>query len=285
MARLALRNPYLVIVIALAIVFLGATVLTRIPVDILPLFRTPAVLILTFYPGMPAEIVERDITNRLERWTSQANGIARQESKSLIGVSIVKDYFRPDIDANTAMSQVSSLAISDLYYLPPGTVPPMVMPFDPTAAVPLALLSVSSPTLDETKLYDEAYYKIRNQLSGISGVIAPAVYGGRIRRILVYLDPNKLQARGLSPMDVVRSLRQNNLMIPVGNAKIGNLDYQVTSNAMVPEVSQINDFPIKIENGAPVLVRDVGVAQDTHAIQTNVVHIDGRRQVYIPIYR
>ena len=115
MVRLALRNPYLVIVVALAIVFLGATVLTRIPVDILPLFRTPAVQILTFYPGMPAEIVERDITNRLERWTSQANGIARQESKSLIGVSIVKDYFRPDIDANTAMSQVSSLAISDLY--------------------------------------------------------------------------------------------------------------------------------------------------------------------------
>ena len=297
MVRLALRNPYLVIVVALAIVLLGLTVLTswerhlgvtvitQIPQDILPLFRTPAVLILTFYPGMPAEIVERDITNRLERWTSQANGIARQESKSLIGVSIVKDYFRPDIDANTAMSQVSSLAISDLYYLPPGTVPPMVMPFDPTAAVPLALLSVSSPTLDETKLYDVAYYKIRNQLSGISGVIAPAVYGGRIRRILVYLDPNKLQARGLSPMDVVRSLRQNNLMIPVGNAKIGNLDYQVTSNAMVPEVSQINDFPIKIENGAPVLVRDVGMAQDTHAIQTNVVHIDGRRQVYIPIYR
>ncbi len=259
--------------------------LTRIPVDILPVFKTPAVQILTFYPGMPAEIMERDITNRLERWTSQANGIARQESKSLIGVSIVKDYFRPDIDSNTAMSQVSSLAISDLYYLPPGTIPPMVMPFDPTASVPLALLSVSSPTLDETKLYDVAYFNIRNQLSGITGVIAPAVYGGRIRRILVYLDPNKLQARNLSPMDVVQSLRDNNLIIPVGDAKIGSFDYQITSNAMVPDVSQINDFPIKIQNGAPVLVRDVGVTQDAFAIQTNVVHVGGRRQVYIPIYR
>ena len=148
MVRLALRNPYVVIVAALGILVMGGTVLTRIPVDILPVFKTPAVQILTLYPGMPAEVVERDITNRLERWTSQANGIARQESKSLIGVSIVKDYFRPDIDPNTAMSQVSSLAISDLYYLPPGTIPPMVMPFDPTATLPLVLLSVSSPSLD-----------------------------------------------------------------------------------------------------------------------------------------
>lgn len=285
MVRLALRNPYLVIVVALGILLVGGTVLTRIPVDILPIFKTPAVQILTFYPGMPAEIVEKDITNRLERWTSQANGIARQESKSLIGVSIVKDYFRPDIDSNTAMSQVSSLAISDLYYLPPGTIPPMVMPFDPTATVPLVLLSVSSEQYDETKLYDVAYFNIRNQLSGITGVIAPAVYGGRIRRILVYLDPNKLQGRGLSPMDVVQSLRSNNLLIPVGSAKIGQLDYQITSNGMVPEVDQINNFPIKVVNGAPVLVRDVGITEDTYAIQTNVVHIDGRRQVYIPIYR
>ena len=285
MTRTALRNPYLVVVAALALVVVGGAVLARIPVDILPVFRTPAVQILTLYPGMPAEIVERDITNRLERWTSQANGIARQESKSLIGVSIVKDFFRPDIDPNTAMSQVSSLAISDLYYLPPGTIPPMVMPFDPTATVPLVLLSVSSPRHDETKLYDVAYFSIRNQLSGISGVIAPAVYGGRIRRVLVYLDPNKLQGRGLAPMDVVEALRRNNLLIPVGSAKIGQFDYQIASNAMVPSIDQINDFPIKVEDGAPVLIRDVGSAEDTYAIQTNVVHIDGRRQVYIPIYR
>src|SRR5216683_5034233 len=113
--RLALRNPYAVAVIGLAILVIGLTALTRIPVDILPQFKTPAVQILTLYPGMPTDVVERDITNRLERWTSQSNGIARQESRSLIGVSVVKDFFRPDIDPNTAMSQVSSLAISDLY--------------------------------------------------------------------------------------------------------------------------------------------------------------------------
>ena len=132
----SLRNPYAVVVGALTVLLLGVVALIRIPTDILPLFKTPAVQILTLYPGMPAEVMEKDITSRLERWTGQANGVARQESRTMIGVSIVRDYFRPDIDPNTAMSQVSSLAISDMYYLPPGTLPPMVMPFDPTASVP-----------------------------------------------------------------------------------------------------------------------------------------------------
>lgn len=285
MVRFALRNPYAIIVLVLAILLIGFTAMSRIPTDLLPIFKTPAVQILTFYPGMPTETVERDITNRLERWTSQANGIARQESKSIIGVSIVKDYFRPDIDPNTAMSQVSSLAISDMFYLPPGTIPPMVMPFDPTATIPLALLSVSSEVLDEKQLYDVAYFSIRNQLSGIPGVIAPAVYGGKLRRILVYLDPDRLRGHDLAPMDVVKSLRNFNVFIPTGNAKIGDLDYQINANGMVPHVEDINDFPIKVENGAPVFVKDIGTVQDSFAIQTNIVHVDGRRQVYIPIYR
>lgn len=285
MVRFALRNPYAIIVLVLIILLIGFTAMSRIPTDLLPIFKTPAVQILTFYPGMPTETVERDITNRLERWTSQANGIARQESKSIIGVSIVKDYFRPDIDPNTAMSQVSSLAISDMFYLPPGTIPPMVMPFDPTATIPLALLSVSSEVLDEKQLYDVAYFSIRNQLSGIPGVIAPAVYGGKLRRILVYLDPDRLRGHDLAPMDVVKSLRNFNVFIPTGNAKIGDLDYQINANGMVPHVEDINDFPIKVEDGAPVFVKDIGTVQDSFAIQTNIVHVDGRRQVYIPIYR
>ena len=285
MVRLALRNPFAVIVAALAIILFGVTALTRIPTDLLPTFKTPAVQILTFYPGMPAEIVEKDITTRLERWTGQANGVARQESKSLIGVSIVKDYFRPDVDPNTAMSQVTSLAMSDLYYLPPGTVPPMVMPFDPTASIPLGLISVSSPTFDEKKLYDVAYFDLRNRLQGITGVIAPAVYGGKLRRILAYVDREKLQARGLSPMDVAKAIRANNLMIPTGNAKFGDFDYQIIANSMVPEVEQINDFPIKADGGTPVFIKDVAHTEDSSQIQTNIVRIDGRRQVYIPIYR
>ncbi len=283
--RLALHNPYAVIVLCLVILILGLTTTVRLPVDILPQFKVPAVQILTLYPGMPTHVVERDITSRLERWTSQANGIARQESRSLLGVSVIKNFFREDIDPNAALSQVSSLAISDLYYLPPGTIPPMVMPFDPTAAQPLALLALSSDTLDETTLYDVAYYEIRNLLSGTPGVIAPAVYGGKLRRILIYTDQDKLNAHGLSLMDVVTAIRRQNVFIPTGTAKIGDYDYQIESNAMVPEVPDFNAIPIKYENGRPVLVRDIGEAKDSFAIQTNAVLIGGKRAVYIPIYR
>jgi len=285
MIRAALRNPYLVIVFILAVLLVGGTVALRMPADILPIFRTPAVQILTLYPGMPTQTMERDITNRLERWTSQANGVALQESKSLLGVSVVRDYFRPDIDPSTALSQVSSLASSDLYYLPPGTIPPMVMPYDPTASIPLALLTVSSDTLNETQLYDVAYFNIRNMLSGITGTIAPAVFGGRIRRIYVYVDPNKLAAHRMSALDVANSLRQWNTLIPTGDAKIGPKDYFVLTNGMVPKIDEINGFPLKVVNGAPVFVKDIGYAMDTYQIQTNVAHVNGRRQVYIPIYR
>src|SRR5216110_2202032 len=133
MVKTALKNPYAVIVFALAIFVIGVTAISKLPSDILPTFKTPAVAVATFYPGMPAEVMEKDITSRLERWTGQSNGIARQEAKSMIGVSVVKDFFREDVDPNTAMSQVTSLAMSDLFYLPPGTIPPMLMPFDSTA--------------------------------------------------------------------------------------------------------------------------------------------------------
>ncbi|MEX2288547.1 MAG: efflux RND transporter permease subunit, partial [Planctomycetaceae bacterium] len=243
------------------------------------------------YPGMPTEIMERDITNRIERWTSQSEGIARQESRTMMGVSIVKDYFRDDIDPNTAFSQVTSYAMSDLYYLPPGTVPPMVMLFDPTAPMPTALLAASSDVLDEKESYDLAYFNVRNMLSGSPGVIAPAVFGGKLRRIYIYLDPMRLQSYGLSLMDVQRAVKKSNLMIPTGNAKIGDVDYMVDMENMVEHVEELNDVVISVTNGRPVYVRDVGEVRDTSAIQTNVVRIsrapswDSKRQVYIPVFR
>ena len=285
MVKAALKNPHAVIVLALAILVVGLTAIVKLPTDILPTFKTPAVQIVTFYPGMPAEVMEKDIMTRLERWTGQSNGIARQEAKAMIGVCVVKDFFREDVDPNTAMSQVTSLAMSDLFYLPPGTIPPMVMPFDPTATIPLCLISVSSPQFDETKLYDVAYFDLRNRLQSITGVIAPAVYGGRLRRILAYVDPLKAQARGMSPVDVINSIRDFNVMIPTGNAKFGALDYQINANGMVPAVEQLNDLPLRVGNGPPTYVRDVAKVEDSHQIQTNIVRVQGKRQVYIPIYR
>jgi CzcA family heavy metal efflux pump len=285
LVRLALRNPYAVLVLGLAIVVLGAVVVDRIPTDLLPQFKTPAVQVVTFYPGMPAETVERDISTRMQRWTGQSVGIEHQEAKSMLGVSIVKDFFREDIDPNAAMSQVTSYAMSDLYYLPPGTVPPMVMPFDPTASIPLALFSVSSSVYNETELYDIAYFEGRNRLQAISGVIAPAVYGGKLRRILAYVDRSKLQARYLSPMDVVGAIHKNNVFVPTGSARFGPIEYQLESNAMVPEPHLIDDFPVKLDGTAPVLIKDIGRAEDTSELQSNIVRVDGKRQLYIPIYR
>src|SRR6266853_1189629 len=175
--------------------------------------------------------------------------------------------------------------MSDLFYLPPGTIPPMVMPFDPTAMIPLCLISVSSPQFDETKLYDVAYFDLRNRLQSITGVIAPAVYGGRLRRILAYVDPLKAQARNLSPLDVINAVRDFNVMIPTGNAKFGALDYQINTNGMVPLVAQLNDLPLRVGNGPPTYIRDVAKVEDSHQIQTNIVRVHGKRQVYIPIYR
>jgi len=285
MVKAALRNPHAVIVLALTILVIGLTAISKLSTDILPTFKTPAVQVVTFYPGMPAEVMEKDITTRLERWTGQSNGIARQEAKSMVGVSVVKDFFREDIDPNTAMSQVTSLAMSDLYYLPPGTIPPMVMPFDPTATIPLCLISVSSPQFDETKLYDVAYFDLRNRLQSITGVIAPAVYGGRLRRILAYVDPLKAQARGLSPLDVINAVRDFNVMIPTGDAKFGALDYQINANGMVPTVAELNDLPLVVGHGPTTYIHDVAKVEDSHQIQTNIVRVQGKRQVYIPIYR
>ena len=221
MIRFALRNPHVVAVAALVAVVLGAVSYQRIPADLLPIFKTPAVQIITFYPGMPPEVMERDIMSRLERWTGQSVGIDHQDGKAMLGVSIVKDFFREGISLETAMAQVTSYAMSDMFYLPPGTIPPMVMPFDPTATVPLALVTVSSPTMNEKELYDVAYFELRNRLQSIRGVIAPAVYWGKLRRILAYIDRQKIEARGLSPMDVVNAMKKQNVFIPTGSAGVG----------------------------------------------------------------
>ena len=285
MIRLALNNPYAVAVGALTTVVLGITSFQRLPADLLPIFKTPAVQIVTFYPGMPPEIMERDIMSRLERWTGQSVGIEHQEAKAMLGVSVVKDFFREGISLETAMSQVTSYAVSDMFYLPPGTIPPMVMPFDPTASVPLCLVSVSSPSMNEKELYDIAYFELRNRLQSIQGVIAPAVYGGKLRRILAYVDRLKLESLGLVPMDVVQALKRQSVFIPAGNLKAGNLDYQIFANSMPSKVEQLNDMPIAIRDGTPIMIRDVANVQDSSQIQTNIVRINGRRQVYIPIYR
>jgi len=284
MIRLSFKNPYLIVVIAIIVVVISAVSLSKLPVDILPQFKKSAMQILTLYPGMPAAVVEKDITSRMERWTGQSEGIERQTSKSMLGVSVVQNHFREDIDAATAMSNTSSFAMSDMYYLPPGTLPPMVMPYDPTANIPLALLAVSSDTRSGKELYDLSYFDLRNMLGGIPGIIAPAAYGGTARRIHIYAEPDKLEAYGLSQTDIMAAIQRNTTLIPSGIARIGNLEYGVNAKGMIEDVEDFNDIIIK-HASAPVYVRDIGWAEDAGVIQTNIARVDGKRQVYLPIFK
>lgn len=285
MIKLSFRNPYLIVVMAIIVVVISAVSISKLPVDILPQFKKSSMQILTLYPGMPAKVVEKDITSRMERWTGQSEGIERQTSKSMLGVSIVQNHFREDIDAATAMSNTSSFAMSDMFYLPPGTLPPMVMPYDPTANIPLALLAVSSETRSGKELYDLSYFDLRNMLGGIPGIIAPAAYGGTSRRIHIYAQPDKLEAYGLSLTDIMASVQKNTTLIPSGIARIGNLEYGVNAKGMIEDVEDFNDIIIKYEKGAPVYVKDIGWAEDAGVIQTNIARIDGERQVYLPIFK
>jgi multidrug efflux pump subunit AcrB len=283
----ALKNPYAITVAALVCLVAGTVSVLNVPVDILPVFRSPGVLVMTFYSGMPANVIERNITNRMERWCGQATGVQRVESKSMVGVSIVRLYFRDDIDPAAALTEVNSLALSTLPTLPPGTLPPIVRPFDPTATLPLSILSVSCPTgeLSETELQDLARIDLRNQLGGLPGVIAPTVFGGRERTIMVYVRPDDMETRQISPLDIVHALRSHNAMLAAGTAKFGDEEVQLDSNAMVHEVKQLNELPLKIVGDKQVYLKDVAEAKDKSLIQTALVRIDGRAQVYVPIYR
>ncbi len=283
--KASLRNPYMVATLVFMILVVGTIALVNIPIDILPVFKAPAVQVLTYYQGMPASSVEKTITNRVERWVNQAPGARLVESKSVPGVSVVKIYFRDDIDPNGALTLTNSLALGTLPTLPPNTLPPVVLPFDPTGTLPLGVLTVSNPGLDEAHLKDTARIDVRNMLGAVPGCVAPVVVGGKDRTVLIYLDPQKLEARNLSPLDVVQALQKGNLMVTPGTAYFGANQVLLDSNVMVEKVAELNDLPIKFESGEAVYLRDIGRAEDSYSIQTSRVRIDGRREVYVPIYR
>jgi multidrug efflux pump subunit AcrB len=285
LVRLALGNLHGVIVLALMILVLGVVALASIPIDILPVFRTPAVQVLTYYNGMPAGSVEKTITNRIERWVNQAPGVQSIESRSVPGVSVARVFFRDEIDPNAALTMSNSLALGTLPTLPPNTLPPVVLPFDPTGTLPLGILTVSNPRLDESKVKDLGRIDVRNMLGTVKGSVAPVVVGGKDRTVLVYLDPKKLEARSLSPTDIVRVLQDGNLMVTPGTAYFGDNQVLLDTNAMVASVADLDDLPIRMPTGHIITLRDVGHAEDAAAIQTSRVRINGKPQVYVPIYR
>ncbi len=283
--RFSLNNYYAVTVFVLTIAVLGSLAILSIPVDILPAFKSPAVQVLTFYGGMPAANVENDITNRMERWTGQAAGVSRQESRSIVGASIVRNYFRDDIDPNGALTQVNSLASAAIPNLPPGTLPPVILPFDPTGSTPVCLVALDSDKYPEAILYDTARYEARNMIMAVPGAVAPVVYGGKLRAILALMDRTQMQSRNLSPQDLMNAIDNYNIFLPTGSAKFGNTDFALDSNSMYELVDRMGEIPVKKDGDKIVFLKDVAKTKDSSLIQTNVVRVNGRRQVYIPVYR
>ncbi len=283
--RFSLHNRRAVTVLMLTIIIAGGAAVAVIPADILPVYRSPAVQVLTFYGGMSATNVEKDITARMERWTGQAAGTRRQESRSIIGASIIRNYYTDDTDPSAALTQVNSLATAAIPNLPPGTLPPVILPYDPTSSTPVAIVALDSKTQGESILYDTARYQVRNFIMASPGANAPVVYGGKLRTVLAFLDRQKLQARNLSPVDVMNAIDRYNVFLPAGDAKVGGIDYALDSNSMYELVERMGDIPIKRDASGTVFLKDVALPKDSSIIQTNVVRVGGRRQVYIPVYR
>lgn len=284
MSRFALRTPYFIIVIALVVAIVGGTALVRMPVDMFPAINIPMVVVATFYNGMPPEQIETDITSRFERQFTLASGVEHIESRSLPGASVIRVYFQPGANADSAVATISNLAMAQLRRLPPGTLPPVVLKFD-ASSLPVCLVTVAGQGFTETQLRDLAQFTVRNQIAGVPGASVPQPFGGGYRQIMVYADPYKLEAHQLSLMDVVRTVNRSNLILPAGDVPIGSLDYSIYTNSQLPDIQQIDNLPLKVAGGSVVRVGDIGYAQDSHQIQTSIVRVDGKRSVYTPVLK
>ncbi len=284
MSRFAIRNPYFIVVVALIIAVVGGTALVRMPVDMFPAINIPVVVVATFYNGMPPEQIETDITSRFERQFTLASGVEHIESRSLPGASIIRVYFQPGSNADSAVTVISNLAMAQLRRLPPGTLPPVVLKFD-ASSLPVCLVTVGGDGFNETQLRDLAQFSVRNQMASVPGASVPQPFGGGYRQIMVYANPFKLEAYQLSLMDVVRAINKSNLILPAGDVLLGPYDYSIYANSQLPDMKQIDDLPIKVSGDSVVRISDIGHSEDSHQIQTNVVRVNGERSVYTPVLK
>ena len=281
----SLRNKHAVVVFALTIVLLGALSAFLISIDILPSYKSPAVMVLTFYSGMPPSDVEKDITNRIERWTDMASGLKRQESRSILGASVVYNYFYSNVDKGEAVTLVQSMAQSVVPQMPPGTLPPVVMSYDPTSTTPVCMIALNSQEYGEKTLYDVGRYEVRNRVMTVRGAVSPVVFGGKIRAVQVYLDRQRMQSRQLSPLDVMETLATSNVFLPTGELIVGDKDYFVESNSLIADVDDMRHIPLRTEHGNHAYLGDVAKPTDDAMIQTTIVRVQGRKQVYVPVMR
>jgi len=284
MSGFAIKYPFFILMLCFGIIVVGVTTVARMPVDLFPQIQIPVVVVATFYSGMPPQQIEGDITDTFERFFTLGSNIDHIESRSLTGVSLIKVYFQPGTDPDAAVSEIANLALADLRRLPEGTLPPVVLKFD-ASNMPVCLVTLKGQGLTETQLHDEGQFNIRNQLGNVPGASIPQPFGGKYRQIQFYIDPVKLEAAQLSPMDVVDTINNANAILPAGDVRIGPYDYNIYSNSQLPNVRQMNDVPLKAIGNNVLRFGDIGHAVDGSALQYNIVRVDGQKSVYLPILR
>ena len=283
--RFALRFPYTFYVLAALILFLGIVAMRATPTDIFPEIRIPVVSVIWSYTGLSTPEMEQRVTTYSQYSISaNVNGIKNIEAQSMNGLSVQKIFFQPDVNLDLAIAQIVAATNAIRALMPPGIQPPIVVQFN-ASSVPVLQISLSSDTLNEQQLYDYGIYRMRQQLAPIAGITLPTPAGGKYRQIMVDIDPAKLVAKGLTPLDVANAVNAQNLTLPSGTAKIGDKQYTVRTNATPFSVDDLNNIPIKVVNGATIFVKDVGQVHDGWLVQQNVVRQNGRRSVLLSIIK
>ena len=283
--RFALRFPHTFYVLAALIVFLGVTAIRTMPTDIFPQINIPVVTIIWSYTGLSTpEMEQRVSTYSQYSISSNVNGIKDMESQTLNGISVQKIYFQPDVNLDLAIAQIVSATNAIRALMPPGIQPPIIVQFN-ASSVPVLQLTLTSNNLNEQQLYDYGIYRLRQQLAPVPGVTFPTPAGGKYRQIMVDIDPNKLLARGLTPLDVVNAVNAQNLTLPSGQVKIANTQYTVRTNATPGSIDELNNIPVKFTNGATVFIKDIGQVRDGSAVQQNIVRENGERAVLLSVIK
>lgn len=283
--RLALSRPYTFIVFAILIFILGLLSILKTPKDIFPNINIPVVSVVWSYTGLPPEQMAGRITSSFERaLPTTVNNIEHIESQSLLGMSITKIFFHEGVDIAVALSQVTAIAQTLLRALPPGTQPPLVLSYN-ASTVPVLQLVLSSRSILERNLFDLGNNFIRTQFASVEGASIPYPYGGKFRQVNVDLDPKAMRTFSISPKEVNEALNRQNLIIPAGTQKIGQYEYYVQLNASPLEIEELNQLPIKTENGDVIYMRDIGQVHDGSMPQTNIVRVDGQPAVLMPIQK
>jgi multidrug efflux pump subunit AcrB len=283
--QLALRRPYTFVVMAILILVLGITSVTRMRTDIFPEIDIPVVTTIWTYKGMDAEEFERRITTFSEYALSgNVSDVKKIESQTLNGVAVIKVFFHQGANVGVAVSQVTSVAQAIRQIMPPSVQPPIILRFN-ASSVPIVQISLSSETLSESDVYDYGLWRLRTQLSTIQGLTLPAPYGGKERQIMVDLDTQALQSKGITPKDVADAVNANNLAFPTGVARIGGQEYTVSLNNTPATADAFNNIPIKVVGGATIYMKDVAQVRDGFTTQTTLVRRDGKRGALLAILK